>query len=151
MTKQLTVNKPIERKIYVIRGHKVMLDKDLAALYRVKTMILNQAVKRNLKRFPSDFMFQLNETEFGSLISQIVISNRGGTRKLPYAFTQDGIAMLSSVLRSDRAIMVNIQIMRTFTRLREMGLSHKDLQRKIDELEKRYDNSFKRIFLLTRP
>ena len=115
---------PIERitnKIYLMRGMKVMLDRDLAELYDVETRTLVQAIKRNKQRFPPDFMFQLSKDEFDSLRSQIVISKgRGGRRYPPYAFTEQGVAMLSSVLNSDRAIQVNIQIMRAFTKLREM-------------------------------
>jgi len=115
-----------------------MLDRDLAALYKVKTMRLNEQVKRNIKRFPSDFMFQLTKKEMNSLISQIAISKgRGGTRKAPYAFTENGVAMLSSVLNSDRAIQVNIQIMRAFTRIRELLNTHKDLAHKLDDLERK--------------
>jgi len=128
----------IEKKIYLLRGQKVMLDRDLAALYKVKTMRLNEQVKRNIKRFPSDFMFQLTKKEMNSLISQIAISKgRGGTRKAPYAFTENGVAMLSSVLNSDRAIQVNIQIMRAFTRIRELLNTHKDLAHKLDDLERK--------------
>src|SRR3990172_6171207 len=127
----------IESKIYLIRGHKVMLDSDLAELYGVETRALVQAVKRNIGRFPLDFMFQLNNQEVISLRSQIVISKtgRGGRRYLPYVFTEQGVAMLSSVLNSDRAIEVNIQIMRAFLKLREMIASHKDLAKRLDELE----------------
>ena len=110
-----------------------MLDRDLAILYEVETKVLNQAVKRNITRFPDDFMFQLTNEELKGLRSQIVTSKRGGQRYLPYAFTENGVAMLSSILNSEGAIEVNIQIMRTFTRLREMLLSHKDLQRKIED------------------
>ena len=140
---------PSERiisKIYVIRNRKVMLDRDLAELYGVKTMVLNQAVKRNIKRFPADFMFQLDKVEFKSLISQIVISKRGGTRQEPFVFTEQGVAMLSSVLNSDRAINVNIQIIRTFTKIRELLATNEALQRKMIEMEKKYDNKIKKIF-----
>jgi len=140
---------PSERivsKIYIIRNKKVMLDKDLAELYGVKTMVLNQAVKRNIKRFPADFMFQLDQKEFKSLLSQIVISKRGGTRLEPYAFTEQGVAMLSSVLNSDRAINVNIQIIRTFTKIRELLATNEALQRKMVEMEKKYDGKIKEIF-----
>ena len=134
----------VERKIFLIRGRRVMLDRDLAELYGVETRVLNQAVKRNLNRFPEDFMFQLNQAEMENWKSQIVISNKDkmGLRKAPYAFTENGVAMLSSVLSSERAVEVNIQIMRTFTRLREMLLTHKDLQRKIEDMEKKYDTQF---------
>ncbi|OGW16177.1 MAG: DNA-binding protein [Nitrospirae bacterium GWA2_42_11] len=138
----------IEKKIYLIRGHKVMLDNDLAELYDITTKVLVQAVKRNLKRFPSDFMFQLNNQEVTGLRSQIVTSKigRGGRRYPPYAFTEQGVAMLSSVLNSDRAIEVNIQIMRAFVKLREMIASHKMLAKRLDDLEKKYDVQFKIVF-----
>lgn len=139
----------LESKILLIRGHKVMLDRDLAALYRVETRVLNQAVKRNISRFPSDFMFRLNSKEMKNWISQSVMSNSGlkmGLRRMPYVFTEQGIAMLSSVLNSERAIQVNIQIMRTFTRLRALLAGHADLRRKIEELERRYDGQFRAVF-----
>ena len=136
----------IERKIYLIRGHKVMLDGDLAELYGVATKRLNEQVRRNLRRFPSDFMFQLSSKEAESLRSQIATSKRGGRRYLPYAFTEQGVAMLSSVLNSDRAIEVNIQIMRAFVKLREMIASNKDLAKRLDELESKYDKQFKVVF-----
>lgn len=116
----------IQNKIFEIRGIKVMLDFDLATLYQVETRILNQAVKRNIKRFPSDFMFQLTQEEWSILMSQIVISSWGGTRKLPFAFTEQGIAMLSGILNSDIAIEVNISIMRTFIAIRKLILSYKE-------------------------
>ncbi len=125
----------IETKIFIIRGQKVMLDKDLAILYGVETFNLNKAVKRNLTRFPSDFMFQLTREEYKNLIFQFGISSWGGTRKLPYAFTEQGVAMLSSVLRSERAVLVNIQIMRAFVKLREIISTHKELAQKLKELE----------------
>jgi len=130
----------IESKIFLIRGQKVMLDKDLAYLYQVKPIALRQQVKRNKDRFPDDFMFQLTEEEAGILVSQNVIPSKqslGGY--LPYAFAEQGIAMLSSVLKSKRAIHVNIEIMRAFVRLREILLSHKELAQKLEELEKKYD------------
>jgi len=136
----------IERKIYLIRGHKVILDEDLAELYNVATKVLVQAVKRNIDRFPDDFMFQLNDQEVRVLRSQIVTSRWGGRRYAPYVFTEQGVAMLSSVLRSDRAVEVNIQIMRTFVKLREMIASHKDLAGRLDELEKKYDTQFRVVF-----
>ena len=138
----------IERKIYFIRGHKVMLDSDLAEMYAVATKVLLQAVKRNLSRFPGDFMFQLNYQEVAALRSQIVTSKtgRGGRRYPPYAFTEQGVAMLSSVLNSERAIEVNIQIMRAFVKLRELMATHKDLARKLDDMEKKYDAQFKVVF-----
>ena len=136
----------IERKIYLIRGHKVMLDKDLAELYEVETKALNRAVKRNTDRFPDDFMFQLTKEEFENLRCRFGTSSWGGQRYLPYAFTENGVAMLSGVLSSERAIRVNIQIMRTFTKLRELLATHKDLQIKIEEMERKYDHQFKIVF-----
>ncbi len=138
----------IQQKIFLIRGQKVMLDNDLAELYEVETRALNQAVKRNIKRFPSDFMFQLNQSEAADLSrSQFVILKRGHNIKyLPYAFTENGVAMLSGVLNSDRAIAVNIQIMRTFTKLRNLLATHKELRMKIEEIEKKYDHQFKIVF-----
>jgi hypothetical protein len=138
----------IATKILFIRGQRVMLDKELAKLYGVKTFRLNEQVKRNFKRFPSDFMFQLTKDEFANLISQIAISSWGGIRKLPYAFTEQGVAMLSSVLNSQRAIQVNIAIMRAFVKLRELLLTHKDLAEKIAELEKKYANHDDKIQLI---
>ena len=140
----------IQNKIYLIRGHKVMLDFDLALLYGVETRALIQAVKRNLRRFPSDFMFQLDQEEYTSLTSQIVMSNkgRGGRRHLPYVFTEQGVAMLSSVLNSNRAVDVNIQIMRVFTKLREMMTSHKDLARKIEDLERKFGEHDKKFLMV---
>jgi phage regulator Rha-like protein len=177
-TKEIMI--PDERiigKIYYVRGEKVMFDRDLAALYGVETKELNKAVKRNTKRFPADFMFQLNKEEanmflrfqFGtldkSLKSQIVTSSfdnkslrsqivtlekgqgRGKYSKyLPYAFTEQGVAMLSSVLHSDRAVQVNIQIMRTFTQMRKMLMTHKDLREKIEKMERKYDQRFQVVF-----
>jgi hypothetical protein len=137
----------VERRIYLIRGEKVMLDFDLAELYRVETRVLKQAVTRNLVRFPSDFMFQLTEQEIRSLVSQNVIPSRsklGGAH--PMVFTEQGVAMLSSVLRSPRAVQVNIAIMRTFVRLREMLLLNAGLARKLNALEKKYDAQFKVVF-----
>jgi hypothetical protein len=137
----------IERSILLIRGQKVMLSADLAELYQVEPRVLVQAVKRNIARFPQDFMFQLTEEEFSNLKSQIVISSWGGLRRaMPYAFTEQGVAMLSSVLRSKRAISVNIEIMRAFVRLRRMLASHAELARKLDSLEKKYDAQFKVVF-----
>jgi len=148
----------IESKIFVTRGHRVMLDEDLAVLYEVEIKALNQAVKRNLERFPDDFMFQLTADEFADLKSQTgnsslrsqtvtLKSGRGQHRKyLPYAFTEQGVAMLSSVLRSERAIHVNIEIMRTFVRLRQMLSSNTELSRKLVALEKKYDARFKAVF-----
>lgn len=128
----------IENKIYIIRGLKVMLDSDLAYLYEVDTKVLNQAVKRNLDRFPDDFMFQLSDNEWHNLRSQIVTSKRGGKRYNPYAFTEQGVAMLSGILNSKRAVAVNIQIMRTFIKLRELALTNKDLTQRLDEMEHRF-------------
>ena len=136
----------IERKIYLIRGKKVMFDRDLAALYGVDTGHLSQAVSINLDRLPVDFMFQLDNREFKNLISQFGISSWGGIRKKPRVFTEHGILMLSSILNSRRAIQVNIQIMRTFTKIREYILSHAHLQRKIKALEGKYDAQFKVVF-----
>jgi hypothetical protein len=137
----------IERQIYLIRGHKVMLDQDLAVLYDVLTGNLNLAVRRNQRRFPEDFMFQLTREEFQTLLLQNAIAKgRGGRRTRPFAFTEHGVSMLSSVLRSERAIQVNILIMRTFGRLREMLAAHEGLARKLEDLEKKYDAQFKVVF-----
>lgn len=139
----------IERAILLLRGQKVLLDSDLAELYGVTTGNLNKAVKRNLTRFPSDFMFQLSAEEAQSLIFQSGISKpkvRGGRRTPPYAFTEQGVAMLSSVLHSDQAVAVNIEIMRAFVRLREILSSHTDLARRLDELEQKYDAQFRAVF-----
>ena len=138
----------IARAIHRLRGHNVMLDSDLADLYDVQVKVLNQAVKRNRKRFPHDFMFRLTVHEAESLRSQIVTSKprRGGRRTAPYAFTEQGVAMLSSVLRGSRAIRVNIAIMRAFIRLRVMLASNADLARKLDALEKKYDARFEVVF-----
>ena len=137
----------IENSIFLIRGYKVMLDEHLAQLYGVTTSALVQAVKRNEGRFPSDFMFQLTPEEYMALRSQIVISvGRTGRRYPPFAFTQEGVAMLSSVLRSERAIEANIAIMRTFVKLRELMVSHRELADKITALERRYDVQFKVVF-----
>ncbi len=136
----------IEKKILLIGGQKVMLDSDLAELYGVETKALVRAVKRNSKRFPDDFMVQLTKEEFDNLKYHFGTSRWGGRRFLPYAFTENGVAMLSSVLNSKRAIHVNIQIMRTFAKLREMIASHKDLARKLDALEKKYDSQFQIVF-----
>ncbi|MCX6633964.1 MAG: ORF6N domain-containing protein [Acidobacteria bacterium] len=136
----------IERRIYLIRGHKVMLDSDLADLYQAPTRAFNQAVKRNLDRFPDDFMFQLTKEEASLLRSQSVTSSWGGRRYLPYAFTQEGVAMLSSVLSSPRAIKVNIAIMRVFVRLRQLADTHRDLAQKIAAMEKKYDTQFRVVF-----
>lgn len=144
--KNLIPQEMIENKIYLIRGMKVMLDRDLAKLYGVAVKALNQAVQRNRKRFPPGFAFKLNFNEFSDLKSQIVTSSWGGIRKLPSAFTENGVAMLSSVLKSERAIQVNIQIMLTFTKLREMMMTHIELKRKIEEMERKYDHQFSIVF-----
>jgi ORF6N domain-containing protein len=142
----------IEKAIYLIRGEKVMLDRDLALLYGVETKILNKAVKRNFQRFPPDFMFQLTEDEAETLRFQIGTSNkgRGGRRYLPYVFTEQGVAMLSSVLNSQRAIVVNIEIMRAFVKLRQLLASNTELARRLDELESKYDKQFKIVFVAIR-
>jgi ORF6N domain len=138
----------ISQKIFFVRGTRIMLDADLARLYAVATKNLNKAVKRNANRFPADFMFQLNPKELQSLGFQSGTSKRGrgGRRYAPYAFTEQGVAMLSSVLRSSRAVHVNVAIMRTFVRLREMLATHEELRRKIDAMEKRYDARFQAVF-----
>ena len=145
---EITVQQEVvEGKIYIIRGHRVMLSTDLAELYGVEPKVLVQAVKRNNERFPTDFMFQLTNQEVINLKSQIVTSSWGGVRRAnPYAFTEQGVAMLSCVLRSRRAVQVNIAIMRAFVKLREMILSHKDLAKRLDELEKKYDARFRIVF-----
>ena len=138
----------INQKIIYLRDQKVMLDYDLAALYDVNTKRLNEAVKRNIERFPEDFMFQINDEEFENLRSHFATSSEkhGGRRYLPYAFTEQGIAMLSGVLRSEKAVQVNIAIMRAFVQMREAMLSNKDMARKIDEMESKYDGQFQIIF-----
>lgn len=137
----------IEQRILLIRGQKVMLSTHLAELYNVKTRVLNQTVKRNISRFPEDFMFQLNLSEAEQLVSQNVIPHKkyfGGS--LPYAFTEQGVAMLSSVLNSERAIKVNIEIMRAFVRLRQLLSSNRELAKRLDELERKYDAQFRVVF-----
>ena len=141
----------IQRKIYEVRGQKVMLDFDLAELYEVETRVLKQAVKRNLDIFPDDFMFELKPDEWKLLTSQFVIFEKGqGKGKypkfLPFAFTEHGILMLSSVLNSERAVEVNIQIMRTFTKLRRLMIERSDLRKKIEEMERKYDSQFRVVF-----
>ena len=138
----------IEKAIYLIRGEKVMLDRDLAALYGVTTSALKQAVRRNSERFPHDFMFVLSQSEFDDWRSQIVISSsdRKGLRYAPMAFTEQGVAMLSSVLRSKRGIFVNVEIMRAFVKLRRIIASNAGLSRRFDELESKYDRQFKVVF-----
>ena len=137
----------IQQTILLLRGQKVLLDADLARLYGVKTKALVQAVKRNIDRFPADFMFQLDQGELRTLRSHIVTSSQwGGRRYPPYAFTEQGVAMLSSVLRSPRAIRVNIEIMRTFVRIRGLLLSHQSLARKLETMERKYDTRFRVVF-----
>lgn len=147
----MTASISVKPAIQVIRNQRIMLSTELATLYEVAPSALMQAVKRNLVRFPHDFMFQLNAEEWGNLKSQIVISSedypkRGGARSAPYAFTEQGVAMLSSVLKSNRAISVNIEIMRTFVKLRQLVTEHKDLSLRLDMLENRYDDQFKAVF-----
>ena len=137
----------IENIIFLMRGQKVMLSPHLAELYNIEPRVLVQAVKRNIDRFPGDFMFQLSNDEFANLKSQIVTSSWGGSRRArPYAFTEQGVAMLSSVLRSKRAVQVNIEIMRAFVRLRQLLASHTELASKLLEMEKKYDKHFKVVF-----
>jgi len=147
-TELILHNDIIASKIYFIRGEKVMLDGDLAELYGVTTGNLNLAVRRNIYRFPEDFMFQLSKEEFQNLILQFAISRWGGTRKLPYAFTEQGVAMLSSVLNSKRAILVNIRIIRLFTKMRQYMLTHKDILLKIEKIEKEIDSHDEKIQLI---
>ncbi|MGH2612097.1 MAG: ORF6N domain-containing protein [Rhabdochlamydiaceae bacterium] len=136
----------IQSKIYEIRGQKVMLDFDLAALYEVETRALNQAVQRNLDRFPEDFMFHLTVKEWDHLKSQFVTSSWGGRRKLPSVFTEHGVTMLASVLKSKKAIEINIQVVRAFILLRQYALSHKDLTDKLKKLERKYNKQFKDVY-----
>ena len=147
-TNQLVPTELVERRILLLRGHKVMLDRHLAEMYEVPTFRLNEAVKRNRRRFPEDFMFQLSRKEVTSLTSQLAMSNpgRGGRRTLPYVFTEQGVAMLSTVLKSERAIAVNIAIMRAFVRLRQLLATHKDLAERLDAMERKYDKQFKAVF-----
>ncbi len=148
MSKNTTIlpKERIDRCIYLVRGQKVLLSHDLAMLYDVEHRTLNQAVRRNISRFPADFMFQLSMEEVSILKSQIVISSWGGARSRPYAFTEQGVAMLSSVLNSERAVQVNIEIMRAFVRLREFLTTHSELKGKLESLEKKYDQQFKVVF-----
>ena len=132
----------IQNKIYEIRGCRVMLDFDLALLYNVETKVFKQSVRRNINRFPIDFMFELSELEFKSLRSQIVTSNRGGSRYMPFAFTEQGIAMLSSVLNSEKAITINIAIIRAFVTFRQFTLSYAELKTKIEEIEKQFPDIY---------
>lgn len=154
MRKELEIipHERIEGRIFLVRGKKVMFDRDLALLYGVQTKALNQAVQRNRLRFPEDFMFRLTKEEMAIWKSQIVTStkDRKGLRKQPAVFTEQGVAMLSSVLRSKQAIQVNIQIIRTFTKLREMIAGDQGLKRKLDALERKYDEQFKEIFSVIR-
>jgi len=136
----------IQNKIYEIRGFKIMLDFDLAEMYGVETRILNQSVKRNIERFPSDFMFQLDNKEFGNLISQFVISSWGGFRKLPYAFTEHGVTMLASVLRSPKAIEINLQIVRAFIALRQYALGYAELNQKLENFMLETNMQFNEIY-----
>ena len=143
----MVLENKIENLILMIRGHKVILSPHLAYLYEVQPKVLIQAVKRNIERFPSDFMFQLKDDEFENLKSQFVTSSWGGLRRAnPYAFTEQGVAMLSAVLKSERAIQVSIEIVRTFIRIREFLISHKNLATKLFELEKKYNSQFKIVF-----
>lgn len=148
MNNEMIPAEKIEKVIYLVRTQRVMLDRDLAAMYGVSTKVLKQAVRRNATRFPADFMFVLTREEFADWRSQFVTSNadRMGLRHAPMAFTEQGVAMLSSVLNSERAIQANIAIMRTFTRLRRMLASNTELARKLADLEKRYDAQFKVVF-----
>jgi hypothetical protein len=150
---QIAIPKPpfraedISRRIHIIRGHRVMLDADLAKLYGVSTKRLNEAIRRNAARFPEDFMFQMKEEEADNLRSQFATSKSwGGRRYLPYVFTEQGVAMLSSVLNSEQAIQVNIAIMRAFVRMRQLLVSHEELARTVDALEKKYDAQFRVVF-----
>lgn len=138
----------IEKKIFIVRNEKVMLDFHLASLYNVSTKRIKEQVRRNIKRFPSDFMFELTTEEYQALRSHFATSklSKGGRRYMPFAFTEQGVAMLSSVLKSDRAINVNIEIMRAFVNLREILLSNKNIARRLFEMQKRYDNNFQIIF-----
>ena len=138
----------VTSKIYIVRNKKIMLDRDLAELYEVETRVLNQAVSRNIERFPEEFMFQLTYNEFEILKSQIVTSSWGGTRKMPSAFTEYGVAMLSSVLRSKRAIQVNIQIMLVFSKIREMLLDTLSMKLDIEEIKRRLTNQDKNLELV---
>ena len=140
----------VMNKIYLIRNQKVMLDSDLAELYQVTTGNLNKSVSRNIKRFPDDFMFQLTEIEFKNLMFQNGISSWGGKRKLPYVFTEQGVAMLSGILNSDRAIAVNIQIMRIFTKIRQMLVENTDFRLDIEKIKNKLDNQDKNMEIVFR-
>jgi hypothetical protein len=151
MEKSLIVpDEIVMNQIYFIRNQKVMLDKELAELYQVTTGVLNQAVQRNIKRFPSDFMFQLTEQEWSTLKSQIVTSSWGGRRTLPYVFTEQGVAMLSGILNSDRAIAVNIQIMRIFIRIRQMFIDNTELRLEVEKIKGKLDNQDKNMEIVFR-
>ena len=146
--KHILSEETIANTIYYIRNQKVMLDRDLATLYGIETKRLNEQVKRNLSRFPEDFMFQLTENEFQNLKSQFATSSWGGTRKLPYAFTEHGVLMLSSVLNSEKAIQTNIQIMRIFTKVRQMLLDTTEMKLDIVQIQKKLENQGKNIELV---
>jgi ORF6N domain-containing protein len=150
MKNQLIPDEIIVNKIYYIRGQKIMLASDLAELYNIETRVLNQSVNRNLKRFPPDFMFQLSENEYSSLTSQFVMSKkgRGGRRVLPFVFTEHGVLMLSSVLNSDRAIEVNIQVMRIFTKIRQMLFGNTELRLEIEKIKSKIDNQDKNMEII---
>jgi ORF6N domain len=138
--------KNIQSKIYEIRNQKVMFDFDLAQLYEVETKVLNQAVKRNIDRFPEDFMFQLTDEEFNNLRSQFVTSSWGGKRYMPYAFTEQGVSMLSSILKSKKAVQVNISIMRVFVAVKQLILGNVELSKKLEELEAKYNKQFSDVY-----
>ena len=146
--KHILSEETIANTIYYIRNQKVMLDRDLATLYGIETKRLNEQVKRNLSRFPEDFMFQLTENEFQNLKSHFATSSWGGTRKLPYAFTEHGVLMLSSVLNSEKAIQTNIQIMRIFTKVRQMLLDTTEMKLDIVQIQKKLENQGKNIELV---
>ncbi|MFA6087242.1 ORF6N domain-containing protein [Mucilaginibacter sp.] len=152
MENQLIPDEIIMNKIYYIRGHKTMLASDLAELYNIETRVLNQSVNRNLKRFPPDFMFQLSENEYSSLTSQFVMSKkgRGGRRVLPFVFTEHGVLMLSSVLNSDRAIEVNIQVMRIFTKIRQMLFDNTELRLEIEKIKSKINSQDKNMEIVFR-
>ena len=146
MSRVPQISHEVSGRVLTLRGERVLLSPDLARLYQVEVMRLVEAVSRNRSRFPPDFMFQLDREEWDNLKSQFAISSWGGARRLPYAFTEQGVAMLSSVLRSPRAIAVNIEIMRAFVRMRRMVAEHKDLTARLDRLERAYDSKFKAVF-----
>lgn len=149
----------IANKVLIIRGEKVMLDRDLAELYEVSTKVLKQTVKRNIGRFPKSFMFELTQKEFKSLRSQIVTSNRGGSRYMPYVFTEHGVLMLANILKSERAIQMSVRIIEVFVQMREIALTHKDILLKLEQIEKkvsRHDHELDELFeavreLITKP